>query len=256
MVPSPNHRQSEIIAALRRAGGSSRIQSIAAELDVSDETIRRNIRKLVEAGLVDRLHGGARLVEEVTEADIQSRLLDSPDAKRRIASCVASMVEDGTSLFLDVGSTTAFIADALRDRHNLSIVTNSVAVAYKLATRNSNRVFFASGELRAHDGGSFGPEALAFVENFNTDLAIMSATGITADRGFLLYDLAEARFARAIMQRAVRTIVAADSRKFSRTAPVTLGDPSKVSMIVTDEYPPEDIQTAAMDWECAIRVAP
>lgn len=256
MDAATNHRQSEILAALRRAGGSLRIQSIASALEVSDETVRRNLRRLVEGGLVEKTHGGARLIEHVTEGDIQSRMLESPEAKRRIAACVAGMVEDGTSLFLDVGSTTAFIADALREHRQLTIVTNSVAVAHKLATRNGNRMFFAGGELRDHDGGSFGPEALAFVENFNTDLAILSATGISAERGFMLFDLAEARFARAILKRAARSIVAADNRKFSRIAPVSLGDPRQVSMIVCDAPPPEGIAAAARIWGTTIRVAP
>lgn len=256
MDVATNLRQSEILAALRRAGGSLRIQSLASELSVSDETVRRNIRRLVDDGLVDRVHGGARLTAEVVEGDIQVRLQESPEAKRRIAACVAKMVEDGMSLFLDVGSTTAFIADALRDHRKLTVVTNSVAVAAKLATRNGNRIFFAGGELRAHDGGSFGPEALAFVENFHTDLAILSVTGICAERGFLLYDLAEARFARAILGRTSRSIMAADHRKFSRIAPVSLGDPKQVSVIVTDAQPPVSLRMAAQEWGCTITVAP
>lgn len=253
---STNHRQSEILQALRRAGGSLRIQSLAAELEVTDETVRRNIKRLAEDGLVEKLHGGVRLVDDSDEGDFQTRLQDSPDAKRRIAGCVAGMVADGSSLFLDVGSTTAFIADALRDHRRLTVVTNSVVVAYKLATRNGNRVYFAGGELRAQDGGSFGPDATAFVENFSPDLAILSTTGLSAAHGFMLFDLAEARLARLVLTRATRTIVAADSRKFNRIAPVTLGDPQRVRMLVTEAAPPADIAAAAAEWGMEIRIAP
>lgn len=251
-----NHRQVEILEALRRAGGAARIQSLASALEVSDETIRRNIRRLAEDGLVEKLHGGARLVERVDEADLETRLLENIPGKRRIAQRVAAMVPDGASLFLDVGSTTSFIADALQARSRLSVFTNSLAVAWKLATRNGNRVFFAGGELRPSDGGTFGPEALDFLEYFTADLAIISATGLCPDRGFLLADLSEARLARKMVDRAARVIVAADSRKFHRLAPVSLGDPSQIDHLVCDEAPPEVIRAAAEGWGITVTVAP
>src|SRR3546814_16199298 len=86
---------------------------------------------------------------------------ENPDAKRLIASQVARMIKNGDSLILDIGSTTAYVARALRGHHELFVVTNSVAVAQMLATRNTNRVFMAGGELRAHDAGAFGSEAVA-----------------------------------------------------------------------------------------------
>src|SRR3546814_6250397 len=90
---------------------------------------------------------------------------ENPDAKRLIASQVARMIKNGDSLILDIGSTTAYVARALRGHHELFVVTNSVAVAQMLATRNNNRVFMAGGELRAHDAGAFGSEAVGFVRS-------------------------------------------------------------------------------------------
>lgn len=254
--PSPNHRQIEILDALRRAGGSARIQNLAHLLEVSDETIRRNIRRLEEEGLVKRQHGGARLAEPADEADLETRLQESSASKRRIARHVAAMIPNGCSLFLDVGSTTNFIAGALQSHSKLTVMTNSVAVAYKLATRNGNRVFFAGGELRANDGGTFGPEALSFLDFFSADLAVISASGICPERGFLISDLAEARLTRMMIARAARCIVAADARKFHRVAPISLGDPRSVGLLVCDEQPPEEIIRAARGWGTAIEIAP
>src|SRR3546814_10976914 len=81
------------------------------------------------------------------------RMDENPDAKRLIAGQVARMIKNGDSLILDIGSTTAYVARALRGHHDLFVVTNSLAVAQMLATRNNNRVFMAGGELRAHDAG-------------------------------------------------------------------------------------------------------
>lgn len=250
-----NHRQAEILDALRRAGGTARIQNLASQLDVSDETIRRNIRRLAAEGVVEKLHGGARLVERVIEGDLQTRLQEYAGPKRRIAEKVASLIDDGTSIFLDVGSTTSFIADALQSHKGLTIVTNSIAVAYRLSTRNDNRVFFAGGELRPTDGGTFGPEALQFLNFFRMDIAVISASGICPRRGFLLSDLSEARFTRAMLDRSSRCIVATDQRKFHRIAPITLGDPMDVDMLVCDAEPPSDILAAAEIWGTTICVA-
>src|SRR3546814_10394538 len=83
---------------------------------------------------------------------------EDPDAKRLIASQVARMIKNGDSLILDIGSTTAYVARALRGHNELFVVTNSVAVAQMLATRNNNRVFMAGGEFRATDAGDRSEE--------------------------------------------------------------------------------------------------
>ncbi|WP_324754872.1 DeoR/GlpR family DNA-binding transcription regulator [Roseovarius sp. Pro17] len=251
----PTHRQQEILDALRRAGGSLRVQRLATELDVSEETVRRNLKPLAEAGHVEKMHGGARLAEIGGEGDFQHRLRIAPEAKQRIARHVAAMIPDGGSVFLDVGSTTSYIADALRDHAGLLVVTNSVSVAYKLATRGGNRVYMAGGALRAHDGGAFGAEAMAFAGNFKTDLAVLSTAGITAQGGFMLFDLEEANFSRAIIKGAARRIVAADSAKFGRAAPIKLCNPALIDTLVTDTAPPADLAAAAAEWNTQIEVA-
>ncbi len=253
-----NHRQREIIDELRRAGGSMRVNAIAEALQVTNETVRRNVRSLADGGVVEKTHGGVRLIGEdgfEVEGSFRQRLGENIRAKQCIARCVADMIPDGASLFLDIGSTTAHIADALRDRHGLLIVTNSVYVAYRLSTRNENRVFMAGGELRSHDGGAFGHDAMAFAANFTTDYAVLSSAGVTATQGFSLFDLEEARFSRLIMQHAERRIVAVDSSKFGREAPIGVGDPSLVDVMVSDVEPPSDISAAAREWGTEIVVA-
>jgi len=250
-----NHREGEIVEALRRAGGASRIAAIAATLDVSEETVRRNIRRLSEDGVVEKLHGGARLLDADIETGFWQRMDENTGAKRRIAARVAEMIGDGASLFLDVGSTTAFIAEALRGHRRLLVVTNSVVVAHRLATRNENRVFMAGGELRAHDGGAFGADALAFVNRFRVENAILSAAAINARNGFMLFDLEEAAFSRTIMSRAQRRIIAADASKFGRSAPISVGNPEDVDVLVTDAPPPSPLTRAAREWGVDIVMA-
>lgn len=255
MEPRANHRQKVILDELRRSGGTMRIHALAQALDVTEETVRRNLKTLADDGVVERMHGGARIVGSDTEADFNARYRDNPVAKQKIASHVARMLPNEVSLFLDIGSTTAHIADALRDHQRLVVVTNSVYVAFRLATRNGNRVFLAGGELRGHDGGAFGADAMEFAANFNTDYAVLSSAGITS-KGFFLFDLEEARFSRLIMRQANTCIMAADFSKFGRVAPVDLGRPSQVDYLICDQDPPLDIASAATaDWGTTIQVA-
>ena len=256
MESQANHRQREILDRLLRSGGSMRIHALAQQMDVTEETIRRNVKALADGGMVEKMHGGVRLLQDADEieADFNQRFRENPDAKQRIARRVAELLPDEASLFLDIGSTTAHIADALRDHRKLVVVTNSVYVAYRLATRNENRVFMAGGELRAHDGGAFGTDAMNFAVNFNTDFAVLSSAGITQN-GFFLFDLEEARFSRIIMEQASTCIMAADSSKFDREAPVAIGRSSRVDYLVTDREPPDHIRTATRDWGTEIVIA-
>src|SRR3546814_501998 len=109
------------------------------------------------------------------------------------------------------------------------------------ATRNNNRVFMAGGELRAHDAGACGSEAVGFVRQFSVQYAILSAAAIDAETGFMLFDLQEAEFSREIIRHAERSIVAADATKFGRHAPVRVEAPDVIDTLVTDAPPPENI---------------
>ncbi len=162
-------------------------------------------------------------------------------AKKIIAAKVADMISDGDSLFLDVGSTTSYVAKALRNHQELFVVTNSVEVAHILATRNNNRVFLAAGELRPHDGGAFGEAAVSFIQQFNTQYAILSVGAINVESGFMLHDLQEAALTREAMSNAQVTVVASDSSKFGHRAPIRIGNADEVDVVVTDQTPDASI---------------
>ena len=250
--PQHSHRGLEILEALRECGGAVRTGDLAAQLGVSEETIRRNVKRLAAEGLVRKRHGGVHLPEDDIEPDFRQRMVQNPELKRSIAEKVAAIVENGSSLFLDIGSTTAFVARSLRQHQDLFVVTNSIEVARLLAARNGNRIFMAGGELRAHDGGAFGAEALEFVRRFHVDYAILSAAAVDAHSGFMLHDLDEAEFSRAIMSRAQTRIIAADSTKFGKRAPIVVGNPADVDVLVCDAQPPFDLAAALTRWAISI----
>lgn len=227
------------ILELLQEDGQARVEALAARLQVTDETIRRALKRLEAQGLVTRVHGGALLKDWGPEANFAQRMVQNPAAKRRIAEVTAGIIPDGASVFLDVGSTTAYVAQALRGRRDLLVVTNSLPVAQALTGINGNRIFMAGGELRSHDGGAFGAEALTFVQQFRCSHAILSAAAIDAPSGFLLQDLREAEFSRAMLARAETRIVAADAAKFQRSAPIAIAPPTRFTDLVTDQPPPD-----------------
>ncbi|MEY8840040.1 DeoR/GlpR family DNA-binding transcription regulator [Cribrihabitans sp. XS_ASV171] len=254
-IPTAAARGPEILEILRLSGGSSRIHALAERLGVTEETVRRNVKRMSRDGLVHKVHGAVHLIDTKTELSFSARMSEATEAKRRIAAHVAGRVPNGASLFLDIGSTTAYIAQALQSHSDLFIVTNSVTVAHALAARNGNRVFMPGGELRPHDGGIFGVDALDFVERFQTDFAILSAAAIDAAKGVLIFDLEEAKFSRAIMDRAATRILAADSSKFGKRAPISLADPHLLDLLVTDAPPPDDLAAALTGLEIEVDVA-
>jgi DeoR family glycerol-3-phosphate regulon repressor len=249
-------RQLEILDVLRNQG-SCRIGDLASRLSVSTETIRRNVRLLASQGLVRKVHGGVHLPEFLQEPSFQLRVNEQRDAKERIARRVAAMIEDGDSVILDVGTTTAYVASALKNHHDLCVVTNSISVAQILAPRKGNRVFLAGGELRAHDGGAFGVEAHAFVRQFDVRYAVLSVSAVDDLNGFMVYDMQEAAFSRVVIERAEQVIIAADSTKFERRgrAPVRLVEPDAVDFLVTDAPPPPSIAGLLRDAGVAVLLA-
>lgn len=229
-----NHREVELLEALRRVGGSARNANLAEVLGVSEETIRRTAKSLAKADLVRRVHGGIFLANAEAEHSVFARLGHRSAEKHKIAEAAASLIPNGACVFMDVGSTTAFVAEALRAHKKLTVITNSMNVAQTLLNRNGNRVYMSGGELRHNEGGAFGPEALDYIKRFYFDFAILSVDGIDAHGGFFLRGSEEAAMAKVVIERTRHKIVAADHLKFGQTGPRVVCDPDKLDTFVTD----------------------
>jgi DeoR family glycerol-3-phosphate regulon repressor len=253
MLSGPRERA--ILERLEETG-TARVEDLARALGVTGETVRRALKRLEAAGRVARVHGGAHLKDWGPEPTFAQRMQVNPGPKRRIAEAVARMLPDGASVFLDVGSTTAYVAQALRVRRDLLVVTNSLPVAQALTGLNGNRVFLAGGELRAHDGGAFGAEALDFLRQFRVGHAVLSVAAVHPDGGFLLQDLREAEFSRAMIARAETVIVAADASKFGHTAPIAVAPLSAFHHLVTDTAPGDSLAAALSTAGVRVTVAP
>jgi len=232
-----SQRQSEILRTLQLQG-TCKIGDLANRFSVSGETIRRSIKPLVERGLVQRVHGGITLPDRLQEPPFALRMRKHQDAKRRIAARAAEQIQDGDSLIMDTGSTTAYTALALSNHSNLLVVTNSIEIARTLAARNGNRVYMAGGELRPDDCAAFGQDAIRFVSNFEVRYAVLSIGAINRHCSFMDFHLCEGEFSRAVIRQAEQVILAADYSKFELEAAVRVCDAALVNLLITDRQPP------------------
>ncbi|MEH6523960.1 DeoR/GlpR family DNA-binding transcription regulator [Sulfitobacter sp.] len=250
-----SHREMELLEALHRLGGSARSAELAKTLDVSEETVRRTIKGLSKSGVVERMYGGAYLVGPRTAPSFFNRITKNAAEKRAIATGVVERVHDGMSLFLDVGSTTAFVAEKLRDRFNLTVATNSIGVAQVLSGHNANRVHLLGGEMQTDERGTFGFVTEQQCRRFSFDMAIFSTDVLSIRSGFLYLNAAEANLAAVVADCSERVLVALDHHKFEQTAPHLGFDASNVDDLVTDQLPKSDLSKEIQGWGINVHLA-
>jgi DeoR family glycerol-3-phosphate regulon repressor len=247
-------RQAAIVDAAR-ADGTARIGDLADQMEVSLETIRRDIRPLVEAGTLVKHHGAVSLTALSAEAPFERRMRENAAEKRKIARAAAEMIADGDSVMLDTGTTTSILARELLQKVGLTIVTNSSDIARTLSTVNGNRVYMAGGELRGDNGAAFGRTAIDFVSNFSVRHAMISISAVDAMNGLMDHQLAEAEFARTVLNCGQHRTVVTDHTKFSRSALVRVCGFDEFDLLITDQEPPAAVIERLEAGTASCRVA-
>lgn len=250
-IEKRSNRQREIMSRLR-SGRTLSVNALAADLAVSDETIRRELRALEDHGVIIREHGGARMAAPVHEGPLLQRMEENADAKLRIARAAAEQVSDGAIVFIDSGTTSCFIAQQLVDRRSLTIITNSLRVASDLGGINNNRLFLAGGQMD-YDYRAFSDHvAQDYVRGFTPHLAILSVGGISIERGLMDFHPGEAAMSRIAYATSQQVLLAADSSKFGRYALIQTAALSDVDILVTDKPLDDAFARAFADAEVVV----
>ncbi len=234
-------RHAEILRIVLEQGTCT-ISALARQLDVSTESIRRDVRPLTERGELVRVHGAVTLPHHVGEAPFERRLRENAEEKKAIAQKAARHIEDGDTVMLDSGTTTSILARELLTKSNLTVITNSSDIARTLATVNGNTVFMAGGQLRGDNGAAFGVSAIAFIRNFRVRHAMVSIGAIDAQSGPMDYDLAEAEFAQAVLAQGDEGTIVTDHTKFGRSGLVRVCPFDGFDRLITDRPPPSDLR--------------
>ncbi len=245
-ITVPRHH--EILRLLEQSGHLT-IGQITSALGVSEQTVRRDLKKLEQMNLLSRFHGGANSLSQVLEdtpslvnKDIRLREISYVQEKEAMAAAVAKLIPDGSTVFITIGTTVERIAMALADKKDLFVITNSLRVAGFLYSANSLRVMLPSGQVRASNGGIRGPRTISDLEGFMPDFMITSVGAVQNDGTMLDFNVGDVEAAKLMMKNSKHTIIAADHSKFSAAASVRLGRISDVDYLVTDKMPEENIK--------------
>ena len=230
-------RQTEIMARARVEGRVT-VDGLAADFGVTTQTIRRDLNLMSQGGLLTRVHGGAVPATSVTNLDYAERRALALEEKRAIGQHAAAMIPNGCSLIINIGTTTEQVALALRDRHDLFVVTNNINVVNILSGTTTKEIILAGGAVRQSDGAIVGNDAVEFIRKFRVDFAVIGASALDEDGSIMDFDVREVAVARAIAANARRTILVCDHTKFERSAPVRICELSDIDHFVSDRLPP------------------
>lgn len=241
-VYAPERHQQ--ILGLARSAGRVDVNSLAQTLDVTPETIRRDLSVLERHGLVRRVHGGAIPVEmlgfEPGIADKEALL--SAEKVRIARAALAELPETGT-VILDAGTTTVRLAEMLPTDRELQVVTNSLPIATVLAARPNIALHFAGGAIRGRTLASVGPWAERALADIHADVVFLGTNGLTPDRGVTTPDLGEAAVKRALVHAARRVVVLADHTKIGRSDFARVVGLDEVDLLVTDSGIDDELVT-------------
>jgi DeoR family glycerol-3-phosphate regulon repressor len=223
------------ILEIARAEGKVTVDGLAARLSVTPQTIRRDLADLANSGQLERVHGGAVLPSGTTNIAYQDRRHLNRAAKQAIGRACARMIPSGASIFLNIGTTTEAVAEALAGHTELMVVTNNINVATILAGHPSCDVHMTGGALRKSDWGLVGDQAAASVRRFRFDVAVIGCSALDLSGDLLDFDLQEVGVSQAMLENARTRILVADAAKLRRTAPARIANLVDLDAVVTDQ---------------------
>jgi DeoR family fructose operon transcriptional repressor len=222
-------------------------EELARSLNVSGETIRRDLTGLEQQGLLARVHGGAALAQSRPageEAAFAERAASESEAKEHIGRAAAALVKPGQAIVIDVGTTAARVARALPLDLTATVATCSLLAAIELAEHPNLEVLVCGGRLRRGDLALSNSIAQAFFADFNPDIAFLGSGGVDGEAGLTDFHLDEAIVRKTIVKNAAACYVLADATKFGRVARHRVTGWEALTGLITDREPPASIRAS------------
>ncbi len=232
-----DERRTSIREQLER-DGSVVAADLSAEFGVSEDTIRRDLRALATAGLCEKVYGGAMV--RTPRRPIAERVGQGVDEKQLIGAATATLLPEGSAVFIDAGSTNLAVAAAVREASSLTIITNAPAVAAIFAGRPEFELIVIGGRIDPELGGAVDARAAAEVAGFSVDVCVLGACGFDAADGLTVQAYEERSFKRAVADRSARIVVPLTADKFTARAPYSIMPlDSRMTFVVVGAVPPE-----------------
>ncbi|OZI23975.1 hypothetical protein CAL26_11255 [Bordetella genomosp. 9] len=252
--------QEERIARIQALlGAFERVSTerLARELSVSRETVRRDVLELEAQGALRRVHGGVVTTAAHAEPPYAQRQHLRAREKRAIARAVLPMLAPGQVILLDAGTTTGYLAEALRGMSGLTVVTNSLGIAMTLARRDDSsesprhEVILLGGTPHGDVPATYGSGTINEIGRYHADLALLSPVGLSATHGATSYAPHEAEVAQAMAEQARERVLLADYSKVGLVSRVRYAKPQEVSRIVTNPHEGDGIEDELQRWRRA-----
>lgn len=241
------------IAAYVASRGRVLTSELSELTGVTGTTVRKDLAALARSGVLRRTHGGAIAVRPLVEPVFERREAVNLAAKEAIARACLELVEDGTSIYLDSGTTLLRLAEHLTGR-SANVLTNAIAVAQVLAEMPGVRHTLLGGQLRLGAGCFVGPLATANLKRFTVNIAFIGASGVSVE-GVTEADLHEAELKAEVIDRARKVVLAVDSSKIGLADFAVVCPLSDVDVVVTDSTD-QDFAQACAEHGVEIRAVP
>lgn len=248
-----SQRKALILDILRR-DGQVIAKTLADDLGLSEDTIRRDLRDMASEKLLKRVHGGA-LPLSPDLPDFSTRQSVSSDEKRRLGAYAANMVRPSQTIFLDGGTTNAEIVRHLPKDLPATIVTHSPTIAGELEHHSAADVILIGGKLYKHSMVATGAVAMAAIASIRPDMFFLGVTAIHPARGFSTGDFEEAAIKRHIAQCSAETYVLATREKLDAASPCQILPMTGVSGLVVPSDVPEESLAPYRDAEVSLFMA-
>jgi DeoR family transcriptional regulator, fructose operon transcriptional repressor len=215
--------------------GHASVQVLAESLDVTPETIRRDLTELHQQGLLRRVHGGAMPLTRLGfEPSVVSRSKLMLEEKERIATAALDEIPEEGAIIVDAGTTTSRLITLIPDTYKLTIITNSVLHAGLLAEKKNVTVIMLGGRVRGNTMACVDQTALDGLEGLFADVVLVGSNGISAERGLTTPDQSEAKVKNAMLKSARRKVVLVDHTKFGQDHFASFGDVADIDVVITD----------------------
>lgn len=229
-----NHRREKIFELIKE-DGSAKVVNLAKIFKVTEPTIRQDLEKLEEDGLVTREHGGAYLKNvNLNVSTVSLANQENMDKKEVIAQKCLEFIEPGDTIILDSGSTTSEIAKKLKGFKGLTVITNAVNIALLLGGEPGIEVIVTGGEFKPPTLSLTGQKAADFFEGINAQKLFLATAGISLKAGLTYPSISDLVVKKAMIEAAEVTYLVADSTKFGKSAFASLGALSLINYIITD----------------------
>lgn len=227
--------RSRIIRQYLQENGQARVQQLSKMLGVSEVTVRRDLERLEAQGWISRTHGGA----VIRETDERNSAYDPPipseavGTVEQISEVALRMIGDGETIMLVSGPACTRIAERLEARQNLTVLTNSLAIAHRVAEQPSNRVVLLGGDMDAQEKAVFGSMAIENVRRFFVSRLFVEVDGINDGLEMSVTTQSKADLIRSVMRAAMHTTVICLPERFSTNAFARLDSLTIADAVIT-----------------------